>query len=67
MLIGFVLLLTSATAEPMPVSERIYPDRAACEQIQNRLLERRQNASLECAPVKRKLKQFENMPIKLIK
>lgn len=53
MLIGFVLLLTSATAEPMPVTERIYPDKAACEQIKKRLLERRPNAQLECSPVHR--------------
>lgn len=67
MLIGFVLLLASSTVEPMPVSELIYTDKAVSEQVKKRLLDRRQNASLECAPVKRKLKQFENMPIKLIK
>lgn len=53
MLIGFVLLLTSATAEPMPVSERIYADKVACEQFKKRLLERRPNAQLECSPVHR--------------
>lgn len=53
MLIGFVLLLTSATAEPMPVSEHIYPDTATCEQVKKRLLERRPNAALECSPVHR--------------
>ena len=53
MLIGFVLLITSFTAEPMPVSERIYPDKPACEQIKKRLLERRPNAQLECSPVYR--------------
>lgn len=53
MLIGFVLLLTSATAEPMPISERIYPDKAACEQFKERLLGRRPDAQLECAPVHR--------------
>lgn len=53
MLIGFVLLLTSATTEPMPVSERIYQEKAACEQIKKRLLEQRPNAQLECSPVHR--------------
>lgn len=52
-LIGFALLITSATAEPMPVSERIYPDKAACEQVKKRLLERRPLAPLECYPVYR--------------
>ncbi len=53
MLIGFVLLLTSVTADPIPVSERIYPDKAACEKIQKRLLGRRPNVQFECAPVHR--------------
>lgn len=53
MLIGFVLLLTSATVEPMPVSERIYPDKTACEQIKKRLQEQRPNAPLACSPVYR--------------
>lgn len=52
-LIGFALLITSATAEPMPVSERIYPNKAACEKIKNRLLEQRPNVKLECAIVRR--------------
>ena len=52
-LIGFALLITSATVEPMPVSERIYPDKAACEQVKKRLLERRAMAQLECSPVNR--------------
>lgn len=53
MLIGFVLLITSVTTTPMPVSERIYPDKLACEQIKKRLLERRPNAPLKCLPVYR--------------
>lgn len=51
MLIGFVLLITIATAEPMPVSERIYPNKASCEQIKSRLLKMRPNAQIECSPV----------------
>lgn len=53
MLIGFVLLLTSSTVEPMPVSERIYTDKAVCEQVKKQLLERRPNAHLECGEVRR--------------
>lgn len=53
MLIGFVMLITSATAEPMPVSERIYPDKAACDQVKERILQRRPLAQLECSPVHR--------------
>lgn len=50
-LLGFVLLITSATAEPMPVSERIYHNEAACEQIKKRLLKRRPKVILLCSPV----------------
>lgn len=35
MLIGFVLLFTLFTAEPMQVNERIYPNKATCNQIIN--------------------------------
>ena len=52
MLIGFVLLITSAT-NAMPVTERIYSNNDACEQIKARLLERRPQASLLCSPVYR--------------
>lgn len=52
MLIGFVLILSSAT-NAMPVSERIYHDKAACEQIKSLILERRPNAQLICSPVYR--------------
>lgn len=51
MLIGFVLILTSASAEPMPVSERIYPNKTSCERIKKRLLERQPMAQLECTEV----------------
>jgi len=51
MLIGFVLLLASSTVEPIPVSERIYPNKTSCERIKKRLLERRPKAQLECAEV----------------
>jgi len=53
MLIGFVLLLASSTVEPMPISERIYPDKVSCERIKKRFLERRPMAQLECSPVYR--------------
>lgn len=52
MLTGFVLLITS-TVNVMPVSERIYPTLASCEQVRQRVLERRPMAQLECGEVRR--------------
>ncbi|WP_312463997.1 hypothetical protein [Pantoea endophytica] len=51
MLIGFVLLLASSTVELMPISERIYPNKASCELIKKKLLERRPTVHLEYAEV----------------
>ncbi len=53
MLAGFVLLVTSTFPLAMPVSDRIYPTPEACEQMKARILERKQFAQLECAPVYR--------------
>jgi len=53
MLIGFVLLITSATADAMPVTERIYSNNDGCEHIKARIIERRPQASLLCSPVYR--------------
>lgn len=53
MLTGFVLLITSTLPLAMPVSDRIYETRAACEQMKRRIIERRPFAQLECSPVYR--------------
>lgn len=52
MLTGFVLLITYFPLA-MPVSDRIYETRAACEQMKRRILERRPFVQLECGEVKR--------------
>lgn len=49
MLIGFVIVIVSAL--PAPVSERIYPTTEACEQVKQKLHQRRPLVSLECSPV----------------
>lgn len=53
MLTGFVLLITSNLPLAMPVSDRIYETRAACEHMKRRILERRPYAMLECGEVRR--------------
>lgn len=51
MLIGFVLLISSGL--PMPVSDRIWETKQACESIKERILQRRPMAQLECSHVYR--------------
>lgn len=53
MLTGFVLLITSTFPLAMPVSDRIYETRAACELMKRRIIERRPFVQLECGEVKR--------------
>lgn len=56
MLIGFVLLVSACghdACDALPVSEHIYPTRTACEQMAERLHERRPNAVLLCGEVYR--------------
>ncbi|WP_173633133.1 hypothetical protein [Paramixta manurensis] len=56
MLIGFVLLVSACghdDCDALPVSERIYPTRAACEQMADRIHQRRPNAVLICGEVHR--------------
>lgn len=52
MLIGYVLLITSAF-QSVPVTETIYTTRAECEAIKVRLSERRPMAQLVCGEVRR--------------
>lgn len=56
MLIGFVLLVSACgydACEALPVSERIYPDKEACETMANRIYKVRPNVVLICAEVHR--------------
>lgn len=56
MLIGFVLLVSACghdACDALPVTEHIYPTRAACEHMAVRIHERRPNAVLLCGEVHR--------------
>lgn len=53
-LIGFVLLVSPCghdACEYVPVTDRIYPDFAACDQMRSRLLTVRPAAVLSCSDV----------------
>lgn len=50
MLAGFILLIT-AHSHALPLTDKIYPTRAECEQAKTRILERRLNVALECGEV----------------
>ncbi|MFS2222365.1 hypothetical protein [Pantoea sp. B65] len=54
MLIGFVLLVSACgydACDALPVSEHIYPTHAACQQMADRIHQRRPNAVLMCGEV----------------
>lgn len=56
MLIGFVLLVSACghdACDALPVSEHIFPDKKACEQMADRIHQRRPNAVLLCGEVYR--------------
>ncbi|CAK9884070.1 MAG: hypothetical protein XXXJIFNMEKO3_00451 [Candidatus Erwinia impunctatus] len=56
MLIGFVLLVSSCgydSCEALPVTEQLFPTRAICERIAQRIHQRRPNAILSCGGVYR--------------
>ncbi len=56
MLIGFVLLVSACghdACDALPVSERIYPTKEACEQMANRIHKVRPNVVLLCGEVHR--------------
>ncbi|WP_167373277.1 hypothetical protein [Pantoea alhagi] len=56
MLIGFVLLVSACghdACDALPVTEHIYPTRAACEHMATRIHQRRPNAVLLCGEVHR--------------
>jgi len=56
MLIGFVLLVSACghdACDALPVSEHIFPTRAACERMAERIHERRPAAVLLCGEVHR--------------
>ncbi|MBV4365965.1 hypothetical protein ACMGGR_16410 [Erwinia sp. BNK-24-b] len=56
MLIGFVLLVSACghdACDALPVSDHIFPTRAACQQMANRIHERRPSAVLLCGEVYR--------------
>lgn len=58
MLIGFVLLVSACghdDCDALPVSEHIYPTRYACEQMAERIHQRRPNAVLLCGEVYREI------------
>lgn len=58
MLIGFVLLVSACgndACEALPVSEHIYPGRYACEQMAERIHQRRPKAVLLCGEVYREV------------
>lgn len=50
MLTGFILIIT-AHSHALPVTETIYPTKAECEAIRQRLNERRPLAQLVCGEV----------------
>ncbi|EXU77090.1 hypothetical protein [Erwinia mallotivora] len=54
MLIGFVLLVSACghdACDALPVSEHLFPTRAACQRIADRIHERRPGAVLMCGEV----------------
>lgn len=56
MLIGFVLLVSACghdACDALPVSEHIFPTRASCERMAERIHERRPSAVLLCGEVYR--------------
>ncbi|WWJ02058.1 hypothetical protein VRB18_16810 [Erwinia aphidicola] len=56
MLIGFVLLVSACghdACDALPVSEHIFPNRYACEQMAERIHQRRPNVVLLCGEVYR--------------
>jgi len=56
MLIGFVLLVSACghdACDALPVSERIYPTKVACEQMADRIHKVRPNVVLLCGEVHR--------------
>lgn len=56
MLIGFVLLVSACghdACDALPVSEHIFPSRYACEQMAERIHQRRPNVVLQCGEVYR--------------
>lgn len=58
MLIGYVLLITSAF-QSIPVTETIYTTRSECEAMKVRILDRRPNVALECGEVERLIRESE--------
>lgn len=56
MLIGFVLLVSACghdACDALPVSEHIFPTQVACEQMADRIHQRRPDAVLLCGEVHR--------------